>query len=149
MNKPSSVYLSTRPNTCSRRLELGLGMLVAASFILCGNVARADDPTNQLHFAFTDASGTTTPSDTSLNASAIVTSLTMYNAASPAVAIDLHGAVGSGVTNIGVASTSRALDFTADIIPTQTNQPANSKSAVVANGSAETGTPPASGSGNA
>src|SRR5207249_6567434 len=102
--------------------------LVLLSCLLHGTVVRAQAPTNQLHFAFTDASGTTTPSDTSLNASAIVTTLTMYNAASPAVAVNLHGAIGSGVTNIGVASTSRALDFTADIIATQTNQPANSRS---------------------
>src|SRR5258708_6332449 len=93
--------------------------------ILCGS-AMAQAPTNQLHFAFADASGTTTPSDTSLNPSAIVISLNMSNALSPAVAVNLHGPVGSGVTNIGVTSISRALDFTADIIPTQTNQPANS-----------------------
>ncbi|HYV28203.1 MAG TPA: hypothetical protein VFA77_11755, partial [Candidatus Eisenbacteria bacterium] len=128
---------------------MAFSLTLVAALLVLSQAAYAQAPTNQLHFAFTDASGTTTTSDTSLNPSAIVTTLTMYNAASPAVAVNLHGAVGSGVTNVGVASTSRALDFTADIIPTQTNQPANSKSAVVANGSAETGNPPASGSGNA
>src|SRR5208337_96301 len=111
--------------------------------------ARAQVPTNQLHFAFTDAIGTTTPSDSSLNAGAIVTTLTMYNAASPAVAVNLHGAVGSGVTNIGVVDSTRALDFTADIITSQTNQPANSTTTVHTGNTAISGNPPASGSGNA
>src|SRR5438552_5871024 len=150
MNNQSSasIHESSRSTLRSQK-SLCISSLLLACFLLPANLLRAADPTNQLHFSFTDASGTTTTSDTSLNASAIVTTLTMYNAASPAVAVNLHGPVGSGVTNIGVASTSRALDFTADIIATQTNQPANSKPAVVANGSAETGTPPASGSGNA
>jgi hypothetical protein len=127
---------------------------VFAGFLLAGNLAQAQVPTNQLHFAFTDApGGTTTPSDTSLNPGAIVTTVTMYNAASPAVAVDLHGAVGSGVANSGVASTARSLDFTADtVVTSQTNQPANSKAVppfVIAGGSALTGANPASGSGNA
>lgn len=123
------------------------------TFTIClwsGTVARAQLPSNQLHFAFMDApGGTTTTSDTSLDLSAIVTTVTMYNALSGLNPSDLHGPVGSGVANAGVTSTSRALDFSPDIISTQTNQPANSKNAVVANGSAETGANPASGSGNA
>src|SRR6266404_9440529 len=103
---------------------------VATCLMLAGNLAQAQAPTNQLHFAFTDASGTTTPSDTSLNPSAIVISLNMSNALSPAGSVNLHGPIGSGVTNIGVTSITRAIDFTADIIPTQTNQPANSKAFV-------------------
>jgi hypothetical protein len=120
--------------------------------LLSGTVAQAQLPTNQLHFAFTDASGTSTPSDTSLNPGAIVTSVNMYNAASGLNLVNLHGAVGSGVANPGVASTIRSLDFSPDIILSQTNQPANSKQVppfVIAGGSAETGTAPASGSGNA
>jgi hypothetical protein len=100
----------------------------AGCLLFCASLALAQAPSNQLHFAFADApGGTTTTSDTALNPSAIVTTLTMYNALSPAVAVDLHGAAGSGVTNIGLASVSRAIDFTAAIVPTQTNQPANSK----------------------
>jgi hypothetical protein len=133
----------------ARRLASGT---LAAALLLANPVARlhAQSPVNQLHFSFMDPQGgTTTTSDTALNPSAIITTLTMYNALSPAATVDLHGAVGSGVTNSGVTSVTRAIDFTADIIPTQTNQPANSKPAVVANGSAETGNNPASGSGNA
>src|SRR5438309_2241389 len=126
-----SIPVSTKPSRQNRFAPVFYSLALFAGCLLPGAPARAQVPTNQLHFAFTDASGTTTMSDTSLNASAIVTTLTMYNVASPAVAVNLHGPVGSGVANIGVASTSRALDFTADIIATQTNQPANSKSAVV------------------
>ena len=77
----------------------------------------------------------------------------MFTAASPAVAVDLHGPAGSGVANPGVISTSRSLDFTADtVVTSQTNQPANSKAVppfVISGGSALTGANPASGSGNA
>src|SRR5215472_13562468 len=76
----------------------------AGSLLFCASPALAQVPSNQLHFAFADAPGsTTTTSDTALNPSAIVTTLTMYNALSPAGVVDLHGAVGSGVTNIGIA----------------------------------------------
>src|ERR1017187_4313021 len=137
--------------TCASFANLAV-LAVFAGCLWSGTVARAQLPTNQLHFAFTDASGTTTPSDTSLNPGAIVTTVTMYNAASPAVAVNLHGPVGSGVANLGVASTIRSLDFSPDIVSSQTNQPANSKAVppfVIAGGSAETGANPASGSGNA
>ena len=108
---------------------------------VAGVVARAQVPTNQLHFSFTDApGGTTTTSDTALAPGAIVTTVTMYNALSGLNPVDLHGAVGSGVANPGVASTARSLDFSPDIISTQTNQPANSKAVppfVLVGGSAE------------
>src|SRR5579864_3793377 len=126
------------------------GLVLLGVLLFAGTSLRAQVPTNQLHFAFTDApGGNTTTSDTSLNPGAIVTTVTMYNALSGLNPVDLHGAVGSGVANPGVPSTSRSLDFSPDIISTQTNQPANSKDHVIANASAETGTPPASGSGNA
>src|ERR1039458_7852433 len=141
--------ISSRLSRTSASFATLAVLAVFAGCLCSGTVARAQLPTNQLHFAFTDASGTTTPSDTSLSPGAIVTTVTMYNAASPAVAVNLHGAVGSGVANPGVASTIRSLDFSSDIISSQTNQPANSKNAVIANPSAETGPPPASGSGNA
>src|ERR1017187_8346959 len=141
--------ISSRLSRTSASFATLAVLAVFAGCLCSGTVARAQLPTNQLHFAFTDASGTTTPSDTSLSPGAIVTTVTMYNAASPAVAVNLHGAVGSGVANPGVASTIRSLDFSSDIISGRTNQPANSKNAVIANASAETGTPPASGSGNA
>jgi hypothetical protein len=51
-----------------------------------------------------------------------------------------------------VASTTRARDFSPDIISTQTNQPANAKAVppfTISGGSALTGANPASGSGNA
>src|ERR1039457_1024695 len=149
---PQSFVCPAIPSILSRTSASFATLAVLAVFAGClwpGPGARAQVPTNQLHFAFTDASGTTTPSDTSLNPGAIVTTVTMYNAASPAVAVNLHGAVGSGVANPGVASTIRSLDFSPDIISSQTNQPANSKNAVIANASAETGANPASGSGNA
>ena len=115
-----------------------------------GTLARAQVPTNQLHFAFTDApGGTTTVSDTTLNPAAIVTTVTMYNALSGLNPIDLHGPVGSGVANPGVPSTARSLDFSPDIITTQTNQPANSTTTVHTGNTALNGTAPASGSGNA
>ena len=80
----------------------------AGCLLFCASPARAQAPSNQLHFAFADApGGTTTTSDTAFNPSAIVTTVTMYNALSPAAAVDLHGAAGSGVTNIGIASVSR------------------------------------------
>src|ERR1035437_8949455 len=145
--------IPSRLSRTNRSFPILAFIAVFACLLLAGNLGRAQVPTNQLHFAFTDASGTTTPSDTSLNAGAIVTTVTMYNAASPAVAVNLHGAVGSGVANPGVASTTRALDFTADtVVTSQTNQPANSKAVppfVIAGGSAETGANPGSGSGNA
>ena len=142
---------------CSSKLSWGnlslsalVWLLIFIGCLWSGTVARAQLPTNQLHFAFTDApGGTTTTSDTALNPGAIVTTVTMYNALSPATAIDLHGPTGSGVANPGVTSTSRSLDMSPDIISTQTNQPANSKATVIANASAITGTSPASGSGNA
>jgi hypothetical protein len=129
-------------------------LVIFTGCLWSGTLALAQVPTNQLHFAFTDApGGTTTLSDTTLNPGAIVTTVTMYNAASPAVAVDLHGPVCSGVANPGVVSTIRSLDFTADtVVTSQTNQPANSKPVppfVIAGGSAETGANPASGSGNA
>jgi hypothetical protein len=111
---------------------------VFAGCLLAGNLARAQ-LTNQLHFAFTDApGGTTTPSDTSLNPGAISTTLTMRNPA--LAATDLHGAVGSGVTNNVVASLTRAMDFTSDIIASQTNQPAASSQAVNSAGNANVAT---------
>src|ERR1039458_5711849 len=144
--------ISSRLSRTSASFATLAVLAVFAGCLWSGTVARAQVPTNQLHFAFTDASGTTTPSDTSLNPGAIVTTVTMYNAASPAVAVNLHGPVGSGGANLGVASTIRSLDFSPDIVSSQTNQPANSKAVppfVIAGGSAETGANPASGSGNA
>ena len=148
------VFPAVSSRFSSKGLSLSFFTLLAvcAGCLLSGTGVRAQVPTNQLHFAFADASGTTTPSDTSLNPGAIVTAVTMFNASSPAVAINLHGAVGSGVANPGVVSTTRSLDFTADVLISQTNQPANSKQVppfVLSGGSAETGTSPASGSGNA
>ena len=96
---------------------------VFASFLLAGNLARAQVPTNQLHFAFTDApGGTTTPSDTSLNLGAISTALTNLNPAGT-TPVDLHGAVGTGVTNNVVTDLIRAMDFTSALTPSQVNQP--------------------------
>lgn len=98
--------------------------------IACGSLftgaLHAQSPVNQLRFQLSDApGGTTSPSDTSLNPSAIVTSITMYNAAGTAQ--DLHGAAGTGLTNnLGAVGFARAMDFTTNIIATQTNQPANS-----------------------
>ena len=95
-----------------------------------GTVARAQLPTNQLHFTFTDApGGTTTHSDTSLDPNAIVTTVTMYNALQPGLnpVNSCMAQFGSGVANPGAVSITRALDFTSDIISSQTNQPANSK----------------------
>jgi hypothetical protein len=139
----TSRFTTHRPNPLTRLVLLG-------ALLLAGTSLRAQLPTNQLHFGFMDTpGGTTTTSDTSLNPGALVITVGMSNALSPASAIDLHGPVGSGVANPGVPSTSRALDFSPDIISTQTNQPANSKDHVIANASAETGANPASGSGNA
>ncbi|MGD0261092.1 MAG: hypothetical protein ABSD29_14860 [Verrucomicrobiota bacterium] len=109
-----------------------LAAVVFACLLLGTNLAPAQAPVNQLHFAFTDAPGTTTTtSDTTLNAGAITATLTMYNPAGTA-AVDLHGAVGSGVN--GVATGIRAMDFTSDLTASQgTTQPANnSGNAVVA-----------------
>jgi hypothetical protein len=104
---------------------------------LCAStVALAQVPTNQLHFAFTGAPGTTTAlSDTSLNPGAISAILTMFNPAGT-TAVDLHGAVGSGVTNNAVTDLTRAMDFTSDLTPSQTNQPAASNAGDTANGNA-------------
>jgi hypothetical protein len=102
----------------------------ATAIVFCvlftGAQLRAQTPVNQLHFQLSDAPGSTTsPSDTSLNPSAIVTAITMYNAAG--TAFDLHGALGTGLTNnLGALGFARAMDFTTNIIATQTNQPANS-----------------------
>lgn len=62
------------------------------------------------------------PSDTSVSGTLNAT-LTMFNPAGT-TAVDLHGAIGSGVN--GAATGIRAMDFTPDLTPTQTNQPANS-----------------------
>jgi hypothetical protein len=113
MNNKPSVHIPTRLNVRCQKLSLCLGTctLLLACFMLSGNVARAQAPVNQLHFAFTDArGGTTTPSDTSLNAGALIVSLTNFNAAG--AALDLHGAVGTGVTNNLGTGLSRAMDFT-------------------------------------
>jgi hypothetical protein len=96
--------------------------VIAGGLLFSGSVAEAQVPTNQLHFAFTDASGTTTPSDTSLNAGALNATLTMYNPAGT-TAVNLHGAVGTGVTNNVEADLTRAMDFTSALTPSQVNQP--------------------------
>jgi hypothetical protein len=100
----------------------GWAAVLAGGWLLAGGVAEAQVPTNQLHFAFTDASGTTTPSDTSLNAGALNATLTMFNPAGT-TAVNLHGAVGTGVTNAIVTDLSRAMDFTSALTPSQVNQP--------------------------
>ena len=98
-------------------------LAVLAGCLLAGSRAWAQVPTNQLHFAFGDASGTTTTvSDTGLNSGALHATLTMFNPAGT-TAVDLHGAVGTGVTNVAAINQSRAMDFTSAITPTQTNQP--------------------------
>jgi hypothetical protein len=92
--------------------------------LLAAVAAQAQAPTNQLHFAFTDPTGTTTViSDTNLNPGALQATLTMYNPAGT-TAVDLHGAVGTGVTNLTAVDTNRAMDFTSDVTPTQVDQPA-------------------------
>src|ERR1039457_4584172 len=149
---PQSFVCPAISSRLSRTSASFATLAVLAVFAGClwpGPGARAQVPTNQLHFAFTDASGTTTPSDTSLNPGAIVTTVTMYNAASPAVAVNLHGAVGSGVANPGVASTIRSLDFSPDVITAHPTHPANSRPTGIPTAGAETGPPPARGSGNA
>lgn len=119
------------------RTSLSLAFIaIVAGCLLAGSLARAQVPTNQLHLAFTDGpGGTTTPSDTSLNAGAISTTLTMRNPAGTAT--DLHGAVGSGVTNNVATDLIRAMDFTSDLVPSQTNQPANSTQVVNSAGNAD------------
>jgi hypothetical protein len=145
--------VSSRLSWGNLALSTLMWLVIFIGCLCSGTMVLAQVPTNQLHFAFTDApGGTTTPSDTSLNPGAIVTTVTMYNALSGLNPVDLHGAVGSGVANPGVASTTRALDFSPDIISTQTNQPANAKAVppfTISGGSALTGANPASGSGNA
>jgi hypothetical protein len=100
----------------------GPAVLAACGLALSASLAKAQVPTNQLHFAFTDASGTTTPSDTSLNPGAISATLTMYNPAGT-TAVNLHGAVGTGVTNSVATDLTRAMDFTSALTPSQVNQP--------------------------
>jgi len=93
-----------------------------AGLLMSGPAAWAQVPTNQLHFAFMDATGTTTtPSDTSLNAGAFHATLAMYNPAGTAA--DLHGAAGTGVTNTIATDLTRAMDFSSAVTPSQTNQP--------------------------
>ncbi|HZV36718.1 MAG TPA: LamG-like jellyroll fold domain-containing protein, partial [Verrucomicrobiae bacterium] len=106
-------------------------MLTFIALILGSFAARAQ--VNQLHFVFGDAPGTTTTtSDTNLNTGAIANAtLKMFNAAGTGQ-VDLHGAAGSGIN--GAATGLRAMDFTSDIVPTQTNQPANSTLAVNSSG---------------
>ncbi len=87
-------------------------------------MAQAQTPANRLHFAFSDAPGSvTTVSDTNLNSGAVTTSLTMLGT-NGTTAVDLHGAVGSGVN--GAVTGNRAMDFTSDLTSSQGNtQPAN------------------------
>ncbi len=111
---------------------------ITASLLLCVSHVNAQVPTNQLHFAFSEAHGigAKSTSDTTLNASAIVTSITNYNPAG--VATDLHGNAGSGLTNgTGGLGFSSAMDFTTDFVASQTNQPANSPLVQNGNGNAD------------
>jgi hypothetical protein len=124
--KPNSIG-NSRMSIASLLRKLALCVCV----ILCGHLAHAQVPTNQLHFAFDEATGTNTISDTSLNPSAVVTSLGLFNAAGTGM-VNLHGAAGTGVS--GAVNGNRALDFTPDLTPSQTNQPANSGVTVI-NGS--------------
>ena len=126
--------LTTRPSPdCTRvsskftwkkipLLLSGWAVVLAGGWFLSGDVAEAQVPVNQLHFAFTDASGTTTPSDTLLNAGALNATLTMFNPAGT-TPVNLHGAVGTGVTNSIVTDLTRAMDFTSALTPSQVNQP--------------------------
>lgn len=115
-----------RHNVSARRSiasaqSLGAVLLAACLFAVTG--ARAQVLTNQVHFGFMDPTGTTTTtSDTSLNPGALHATLTMYNPAGT-TAVDLHGAVGTGVTNTAEIDLSRAMDFTSAVTPSQTNQP--------------------------
>lgn len=93
------------------------------ALLLAAGAALAQTPVNQLHFSFADApGGTTMSSDTKLNAGAISTTLTMYD--TNGVPFDLHGPAGSGVN--GLSTGLRAMDFTADLYPSQgTGEPAD------------------------
>jgi hypothetical protein len=92
--------------------------------LLCGNATQAE-PTLQLRFPFMDAGpGTTTASDTS--SGGINVTLSMFtDGTAPG---NLHGAVGTGVTNLLLSR--RALDQTTNTVLTQGNtQPGNNSGA--------------------
>jgi len=114
--------IPARTNLSGWSRSLLIPAVVFASLLFLGTAAWAQVPINQLHFAFMDAPGTTTTvSDTSLNSGALHATLSMLNPAGAAA--DLHGAVGTGVTNTVAVNLSRAMDFTAALTPSQTNQP--------------------------
>src|ERR1700722_5881920 len=90
---------------------LKIAALTVAGGLLFAGSGHAQT-TLQLRFPFTDSSGTTTPSDTSTNGGPVTAALTMFNAAGT-TAVNLHGAVGSGVS--GNVNGNRAMDFTSDL----------------------------------
>ena len=114
--------IPARTNLSGWSRSLLIPAVVFASLLFLGTAAWAQVPINQLHFAFMDAPGTTTTvSDTSLNSGALHATLSLLSPAGAAA--DLHGAVGTGVTNTVAVNLSRAMDFTAALTPSQTNQP--------------------------
>lgn len=110
---------------------------ICACLSLSSDQARAQVPTNQLHFTLSEAhgSGTTSSSDTTLNPSAIVTHITLLNPAGTAT--DLHGNAGTGLTNNVGLGFSSAMDFTTNLVASQTNQPANSTLTVNSSGNGD------------
>jgi hypothetical protein len=104
--------------------KISVAAIFFVSFLLCGNAAQAE-PTLQLRLPFMDAGpGTTTASDTS--SGGINVTLSMFtDGTAPG---NLHGAVGTGVTNLLLSR--RALDQTTNTVLTQGNtQPGNNSGA--------------------
>jgi hypothetical protein len=115
---PHSTSCDAVVNPRSPRRQFGslsTGLAILALCLAFGTSAFAQAPVNLLKFSFDDASGTTTPSDTSLGG--VNVSLNMVNGAN--VATNLHGLAGSGVS--GALNANRALDMS-----NQTNQPGGS-----------------------
>lgn len=113
-------------------------LALLGALLLVGTSLRAQVPTNQLHFTLSEAHGIgpVSTSDTTLNPSAIVTTITNFNPAG--VATDLHGNAGSGLTNgSGGLGYSSAMDFTTDFVASQTNQPAGSSLTVNSSGNGD------------
>lgn len=115
-----------------------LPVVLLGMVLLSGASLRAQVPVNQLHFTLSEAHGTgpVSTSDTTLNPSAIVTTITNFNPAG--VATDLHGNAGTGLTNgAGGPGFSSAMDFTTNFVASQTNQPAGSSLAVNSSGNGD------------